>query len=278
MGRLFGYMSNRADRLQDVLHQERQVIAPPEALRPAGWGVGFYQGGEVLHKKRPLLEGDKLDWDEMAADVRSDCVIVHLRQATVGDFRTENTHPFRMRSWLFAHNGTIDRFSNVQPRLLEQTPDFLRRNIRGATDSEHLFHTILAFLHDAGQLDNPEVEARPVIAALRSAITLVDQLSTEVGAAQATLNMLLTNGRRMIAVRRGSPMAFVERQGIHDPIDEGNRASQLGRLGRSEQSGMGLRYVLIQSDGPEHAAGFREIPEGSVCVVDRDLRVTVQSL
>ena len=85
MGRLLGYMANRADRLRDALHQERHVLAVPPSDRPAGWGFGFYQGGEVLHKKRPLLESDTLDWEQMVRDVRTDCAVIHLRHATVGE-------------------------------------------------------------------------------------------------------------------------------------------------------------------------------------------------
>lgn len=267
MGRLIGYMANRADRLRDALHQEREVIAAPPSHPPAGWGIGFYQGGEVLHKKRPLLGGESMDWEQVANGVRSDCVIVHMRHATVGDFRSENTHPFRMRSWLFAHNGTIQRFGSLKERLLETMPDFIRRNIRGDTDSEHFFHVVLSFLHDAGQLDRTDVADRAVLSALRSAVQLVDRLGEEVGAGEATLNLVLSNGRRMYALRRGGPMMLTERAGIHDPARE------------SDDTGpMQTRYVLVVSDGPEVPAGYRALEEGSVCVIDRNLQVSTHPL
>ena len=37
-------------------------------------------------------------------------MIGHVRAATVGNLRTENTHPFRYRQWLFAHTGTVDGY------------------------------------------------------------------------------------------------------------------------------------------------------------------------
>ncbi len=269
MGRLLGYMANRADRLRDALHQERAVIAVPPSDKPAGWGIGFYQGGEVLHKKRPLFEGDPLDWEQVARDVRSDCVIIHLRHATVGDFRSENTHPFRMRSWLFAHNGTIQRFDAIKPRLLETMPDFIRRNVRGDTDSEHFFHVVLSFLHDAGQLERPDSDSRAVLSALRSTIRLVDRLAKEVGASPATLNCVLTNGRNMYAVRRGAPLIYCERAGIQDPAGEDS-----GPTDRAAS----VRYVMVASDGVGVPHGWTELPEGSVCAIDRELAVTVHPL
>jgi len=249
------------------------VIGLPPSNEPAGWGIGFYQGGEVLHKKRPLFQGSELDWNQVANGVRSDCVIFHLRHATVGDFRSENTHPFRMRSWLFAHNGTVQRFDAIRERLLETTPDFIRRNIRGDTDSEHFFHVVLAFLHDAGQLDKPDGDPKAVVSALRSAIRLVDRLCVEVGAPPATLNLVVANGRRMYALRRGLPLMYVERQGIHDPLAETEPSS--GRATAPAD----LRYVLAVSDAARGVPPeYREVEDGSVVVIDRDLRVSLHRL
>jgi glutamine amidotransferase len=261
-------MANRADRLRDAIHQERAVIGLPATDQPTGWGIGFYQGGEVLHKKRPLLDGAELDWDSIVGDVRSDCVVVHVRHATVGDFRSENTHPFRMRSWLCAHSGTIHRFEAIKPRLLDTMPDFIRRNVRGETDSEHFFHAALSFLHDAGQLDRPDVDDKSVLNAIRSTVRLVDRLGKEVSAPDATLNVVLTNGRHMYAVRRGLPMVYVERSGLHDPRDTDERADKMG----------GVRYVLVASDVVGVPVGYVQVPESSVAIIDRNLAVSIHSL
>ena len=195
-------------------------------------------------------------------------IIGIFRHATVGDFRAENTHPFRMRSWLFAHSGTIDRFDAIRPRLLEGMPDFIRRNIRGRTDSEHFFHTALSFLHDSGQLGRPEANDESVLSALRSTVRLVDRLSKEVGGELATLNPVLTNGRSIYAIRRGHPMKYVERTGIHDPAD--------GEV--VEPRRVSVRYVLMVSDGPEVPHPYVDVPDESIVLVDRDLSVTVHAL
>ena len=69
MGRIIGYMANRKDRLGDVLDEEHEAIAPPPDFRPDAWGIGFYQGGEVLHKKRPKLDEGPIDWEKVARGV-----------------------------------------------------------------------------------------------------------------------------------------------------------------------------------------------------------------
>jgi predicted glutamine amidotransferase len=265
MGRLLGYMANRTDRLGDVLDEERGAIAPPPEFRPDAWGIGFYQGGEVLHKKRPQLEPGPIDWESVARGVRSDCVVLHFRQATVGDFRADNTHPFRMGQWLFAHNGTVQGFDAIRERLLESMPDFLRRNIRGSTDSEHVFHVALSFLHDSGQLESQDVDAKVVLGALRSTVALLHGHAAEVGAPQPTLNLILTNGRTLFALRNDAPFYYVERHGL--PSDG------------TPRSGEGsFRYVLVFSNGEQTPQGYSELARGSVLVVDRNLGTGVHTL
>ena len=265
MGRLVGYMANRHDRLGAALFQERSVVAPPPATGPTGWGLGFYQGGEVLHKKRPQFDG-AFDWETVTRDVRTDCAVLHLRQPTIGDFRSQNTHPFRMRSWLFAHTGTISRFDAIEERLRDSLPDFVNRNIRGKTDSEVLFHVILSFLHDSGNLDNLDVAPADLLSAVRSAAALVDRLTAEVKAPPSTMNLVLTNGRLMLALCRGARLAYVERRGLFDP--PADLPSDRGALGV-------LRYVMLTSnlEGIALPADYVELDQGQAVIVDRNLRV-----
>lgn len=266
MGRLLGYMANRTDRLGDVLDEEREAIAPPDGFRPDAWGIGFYQGGEVLHKKRPRLDEEPIDWEKVARGVRSDVVVIHFRQATVGDFRADNTHPFRMGQWMFAHNGTVEGFAAIRARLLESLPDFLQRNIRGSTDSEHVFHVFLSFLHDSGQLDHPEPEVKTVRGALRSTVALIDRYCAEVGAPRSTLNLILTNGSNMYALRRSAPLYYVERTGLPS-------------ADRSPAKGAGaVRYVLVFSDGADAPAGYEAVSDSTLLVIDRNLLVTTSAL
>jgi len=260
MGRLIGYMANRQDRLGEVLDEEREAIAPPADFRPDAWGIGFYQAGELLHKKRPKLDEGPIDWEKVARGVRSDAVLIHFRQATVGDFQADNTHPFRKRQWLFAHNGTIHGFEAIRSSLLESLPDFLGRNIRGTTDSEHAFAVLLSFLHDAGQLDHPEADPKIVLNAIRSTVALVTRLCAEVKAPEPTLNLMLTNGRELYALRRGGPVFWAQRA-ITSPKGGGT-----------------FRYVLVCSDGEDVPVDYQPLEADSILMVDRDLDVTIQAL
>lgn len=207
--RMFGFIGNQHDlgaRILELTPAVLRVEAPPG--QPLAWGVGFYQGGEVLLRRRPLDERPVIDLIEVTHGVKTDALIGHVRMPTVGNLRTENTHPFRYRQWLMAQTGTIAGFDRVRERMLESQPDFLRRNVRGDTDSECYFYLILSFLHDAGHLDDEWVNPEHVRQALRSAVTLVDRLTAESGEPDKRGDILLTNGEHLFALHRGDDLGL----------------------------------------------------------------------
>jgi|RhiMethySRZTD1v2_1073278.scaffolds.fasta_scaffold08227_5 predicted glutamine amidotransferase len=217
MARMFGFIGNRSDLGARVLELNAGVLRiRREPGVPLGWGIGFYQSGEVLLRRRPIDERDLIDMAEAAENVRTDVMIGHVRRATVGSLRTENTHPFRYRSWLFAQTGTIQGFDRLRDRLLASQPEFLRRSVRGETDSELFFYLFLSFLHDAGHLNDVHVAPEHIRAALRASIALVDRLSAEEGQGENRGDILVTNGEHMIAVHRDNIMAYRVVKGRHD--------------------------------------------------------------
>ena len=217
MARMFGFIGNRADLGARVLELNAGVLTVrPQAGESLGWGIGFYQAGEVLLRRRPIDERAVIPLAEAAGNIRTDVMIGHVRHATVGALRTENTHPFRYRSWLFAQTGTIVGFDRLRDRLLESQPEFLRRNVRGETDSEMFFYLFLSFLHDAGHLNDAHVAPEHVASALRASISLVDRLSAEEGHSENKGDILVTNGEHMLAVHRNGNMAYRVLRGRND--------------------------------------------------------------
>ena len=125
MARLIGLIGNRADLAARVLASESEALQVSSAhfsgkgtSSSLGWGIGFYQGGEVLMRRRPIDDHATVDVAKVAGDVRADVLVGHVRNATVGSLRTENTHPFRYRQWLFAQTGTLPSFEAIRDRLL----------------------------------------------------------------------------------------------------------------------------------------------------------------
>jgi glutamine amidotransferase len=286
MARLFGLIGNRPDLAARVLALEsdalavrtRTVLTPNGS--PLGWGLGFYQGGEVLMRRRPLDEHDVIDLAQLGSDVRADVLLGHVRSATVGTLRTENTHPFRYRQWLFAQTGTLDRFEAMRERLVSTVPAFLRGNVRGDTDAELVFHVFLSFLHDAGTLDDATVSPRATSEAMRASLAVIDGMAAEIDAKPAPINVIVTNGELMVAVHKtaadSARMYVRELNGksdadhiIGDDLQLRRRAPELARM----------RFTLVASDVDDELRGrWRPLGAGALVIATRDDPPVVETL
>jgi glutamine amidotransferase len=270
MARLFGIIGNRPDLAARVLAYEAEALRARSRSAPLGWGLGFYQGGEVLMRRRPIDERPEIDIARIAADVRADLVVGHVRHATVGALRTENTHPFRYRQWLFAQAGTVPGFEQVRERLVASVPDFLRSGIRGDTDAEVVFHVFLSFLHDAGRLSDGLVEPVLVREALRSSLAVTDGMTAEVGAEAAELNLMVSNGDQLVAVHRSeAPMRLRVLSGKLDADavigDDPQLRRKIPELAR-------MHFSLAASDFDDTPPNgrWKDVPACAIVTMSRD--------
>jgi predicted glutamine amidotransferase len=278
MTRLFGCMVNEPERLRCALYPVRRALVWQRDKTPDGWGLGLYQGGEVLLQKRPRPAPGPVDFYALAKGLRSDCIVAHVRSATVGrQSKTENTHPYRFRSWLFAHHGTFDGFAALRPALMEHIPDFLRRNIRGQTDSEHLMHLFLAFLHDGGKLDDSNLPAAEAADALGATLSLMDRFVVEAGGKPTEHNMIATNGRIMLAARRGLPLHLLRVSRITDCALCRESQADFAREPRPAVHEH-LRGVVFVDAGPDLGSPWEAIPDTSTVAVSHDLSFAVRPL
>ncbi len=282
MARLFGLIGNRPDLVGRVLLSEADALRVRAKGAPLGWGVGFYQGDEVLMRRRPIDEQPSVEAAKVFGDIRADVLLGHVRSATVGALRAENTHPFRYRQWLFAQTGTLPEFPMIRDRLVASVPEFLRSSIRGETDAEVLFYVFLSFLHDGGRLSDAPVDGPHVRDALRSCVAVVDGMAAEVGAGKASINLMVSNGGEDIfALHRGLPMAYRIFSG------KGDAEALIGddaALRRKTPELDGMFFALIASDfddewsfaasTPTAQARWRGVPEASIVTLARgqDLR------
>lgn len=281
MARLVGFIGNRPDLGSRVIELEGRALsvrrrASDATVTPPGWGIGFYQAGEILLKRRPIDDRAEINLADLTRDVRADTLLAHVRLATVGAPRTENTHPFRYRQWLFANTGTVESFSRLRGRLTEQLPAFLHRDVRGETDSELIFHLFLSFLHDAGELDRPAVDPPAARQALRGAISLVDGLCAEEGAPPTALNVLVSNPEYLVAVHAGNPMAYRIFAGQRDL----ERLFGDGGLGRMRLPDYATsRLVLVASDFDDGIpSGWTSVPERAIVTFTRSDAPAVEDL
>src|SRR5512146_3059950 len=76
MARLVGFIGNRPDLGARVIDLEGRALSVRR--RPGvtpGWGVGFYQAGEILLKRRPIDDRDEVRPADITGDVRADTLV-----------------------------------------------------------------------------------------------------------------------------------------------------------------------------------------------------------
>lgn len=275
MARLFAFLANRPDLGSKILEAEASLINPSASPFPLGWGAGFYQGGEVLLRRRPVDERSPLPLSNALADVRSTVLLGHVRQATVGALSTENTHPFRYRQLLFAHTGTLPAYASLRGRLLDAIPQFLRRNVRGDTDSELLFHLSLSFLHDQAALDQNTVPPSEMHRALRSTLALIDRLSAEEGGPPHEGNFAITDGETLVAVHTGTRMAYRVYQGRQD-FENIFGEDGLRKARSSELENTHLQLMVADYEG--EPSRFTQVPARSILTLSRATDPILESL
>jgi len=276
MARLFGLIGNRADLASRVLGAESEALRVASRGVALGWGLGFYQGGEVLMRRRPIDDHATVEIAKLAGDVRADVLVGHVRNATVGSLRTENTHPFRYRQWLFAQTGTLPAFDAIRERLLGSVPEFLRSSIRGESDAEILFYVFLSFLHDAGRLNDGLSDVSHVRDALRSSVAVVDGMSAEVGGPPSAINVMVSNGEHLFALHHGLQMGYRTFAGKGDADALiGDDATLRRRTPELDQ----MSFALVASDfeeewslatsSPGGQSRWKVVPDRAIVTLER---------
>jgi hypothetical protein len=276
VNRLIAYMGNDPERVACALFPARPALHMFPSGPAADWGLGFIQAGDVLLQKRLRSHGPNVDFYDLAHELRADAL---LGRASLGDPEpadASNADPFRFRHWLFGALGPLGDFASISPRLHDSIPEFLRRNIRGHSASEQLFHLFLSFLHDAGLLETLVDQPEPVERALSESVAFVNRLLVGVGEAPCPLALVATNGRCLVALSHGHPVQFLDVHGIancqvcQSKQSEGTRERPIAH----ER----LRAVIVAADHQQgQRAGWHAVPEGGALLVGPHLKLQIET-
>ncbi|MDX9699129.1 MAG: class II glutamine amidotransferase [Rhodocyclaceae bacterium] len=162
-----------------------------------GWGIAFFEGRGV----RLFLDAAPSSTSPVAElvrnyPIRSLNVVSHIRKATQGNIRLENTHPFQRelwgQYWIFAHNGNLADFA---------PPPGTRFRPVGSTDSEAAF----CFMLESLAMQYPDGPPAP-----EALFQSLRQLSIRISA-HGEFNFLLSNGERLFA-HSSSRLTYIVRK------------------------------------------------------------------
>jgi len=248
MCRLFGQHADPGQDLREPLCSARNALRAQSHQHPHGWGIGWYEDGQPRVRRGIAPAHADQHFARAARRARSRVVVAHVRDASVGPVRPENTHPFLHDTWLFAHNGTVAHFrrsARVRSAVEAEIDPALRACIRGETDSERLFYLFLTRL--AARASTAEASLEHVRSALAEVLSTVARVADTPSAPPSSLNVLVSDGCLLAACRRG--------RSLHAAL-------------RTEPSGL----FAVASE-PIGRGGWAGIPEGGFIGIDGEQRV-----
>lgn len=192
-----------------------------------GFGIGWYppaeEGGAVLparyRRAVPIWADQNLP--DLARALRSGCVLAAVRDATPGTSQDESAAaPYAHGRWLLSHNGAVPSWSSLPDDLGLAVPAAELLELEARCDSALLWLLIHRRLADGEPAVSVLADLVPRIAAVRPGVRL---------------NLLLTDGHRLAAVRHGDTLWY--------------------RAGR--------RGLLVASE-PDATEGWQEVPDNAL--------------
>lgn len=242
-----------------------------EPLNGDGFGIGWY--AKEHHEEPVVFVSVYPAWNNrnlrsLAPKVFAQSIVAHVRAASVGDVSESNCHPFQFRNLLMMHNGGVEDFSKIKRRIRENLPDELYLWVKGQTDSEHLFALFLKHL----LANNQELNADTIANALQ---LMVNDLKVFISDAEITeeayLNMLVTDGDRMVGMRYVSnpkvePLTLYVSQGKKYECNNG--VCQM-----IEAAGENKSVIIVSEKLTDIAEDWTPVPKNHMVLVYKDLSV-----
>ncbi len=259
MCRLFGLLANKLVGVGFSFFVAHRSFSQQSMRNPDGWGVAWLdKNGEwrLFKETLPLAESDRVH-EVIGKAVRGRIIVAHVRLATTGELREENTHPWVYRGWVFAHNGVVDR------RRLLSLIDRRYQDFEGDTDSEALFHLVVQ-----------EVEAQgDPVEGIKSAVEKI----LEAGVDFSSLNFIASDGRRLYALRYATTnleyytLYYLRRPNLNRPLEHRSKET---RILIKMKLAMGERAVLVASEPLTRDEEWILLDNQSLLVVEPDLTVS----
>jgi predicted glutamine amidotransferase len=178
MCRLFGAAATAPVSICFELLEASNPLIDQSLRHDSGWGIASYADGDPAIERFAQAAHADPGFNE-AARANGRLFLVHVRRATIGGLKLENTHPFSRRNYTYCHNGTI-----LAPGLLRELSD---RDPAGETDSESFFTVLMS-----------QLEPDDVVGSLRRTVEAVCERCRF-----SALNFLFCDGRRLYAYRLG---------------------------------------------------------------------------
>jgi len=258
-----------------LINQSFHAREIEEPLNGDGFGVGWYVP-ELNYEPITFVSVNPA-WNNrnlrnLAPKIKTDCMIAHVRAASVGDVSESNCHPFQYKNILMAHNGGVEDFGKIKRHLRHPLSDELYNWIKGQTDSEHLFAFLLNELFTSHKSISPDA----VVDSFEHTFRELKKLMAEHGVTEpAYLNMIFTNGLFFVGTRycsdpKEEPLTLYHSEGSRYVVEDG--------VTRMEAPDDDDHAVLVVSEKLTDDDYWTMIPANHFVIVEPTLNVRIRPI
>jgi predicted glutamine amidotransferase len=246
-----------------------------EPLNGDGFGIGWYVP-EVNYEPVTFVSVNPA-WSNrnlrnLAPKTKTDCMIAHVRAATVGEVPESNCHPFQYKNLLMAHDGGVEDFNKIKRKLRAPLTDDIYTWIKGQTDSEHIF----AYLVSTLITQHKTVGVDEIMDSFEKTFAFVKKLMDENGIEEpGYFNMAVSNGQFIVATRYCTDPNEEQLTLYHS---EGSRYVVEDGLTRLEAPKDDDQAVLVVSEKLTDDANWTMIPPNHFVVVEPSLNVRIRPI
>ena len=258
-----------------LINQSINAREIEEPLNGDGFGVGWYVP-ELNYEPITFVSVNPA-WSNrnlrnLAPKIKTDCMLAHVRAASVGDVSESNCHPFQYKNILMAHNGGVEEFEKIKRHIREPLTDELYNWIKGQTDSEHIFALLLHNLFKNHKTISPEGVAESFEVTFRTLKKLMADYNIQ---EPAYLNMVFTNGLFIVATRyvtdpKEEPLTLYHSEGSRYVVEDGNT--------RLEAPQDNDNAVLVVSEKLTDDKDWTMIPANHLVIVEPSLNVRIRPI
>jgi glutamine amidotransferase len=249
----------------------------------AAWAPAFARPGRPFTYRVPTVPNFDRNLRALAQKVEATAVIAHVRGVLYSDRErvgTHNVHPFLFdgATVALAQNGDLYDFGRMRFDLVEHVRPDLAARIEGTTDTEWLYALVLSMLDDPFG----RIEAETAATAVERALDVLRDVRSARGiAVQSPVNLVLTDGRWLLATRFAFDYGWYPEDGSFFAGEREHDFTSLWFRAPDPENDGGS--VIVASEPlTRHHRGWFEVPEYSMLIVERtdqgELSLTARQL
>lgn len=261
-----------------LIHQSYGAREMDEPLNGDGFGLGWY--AKSIREEPGVFKSITPAWSNHnlklnAGIIKSNCFFAHIRAASESVVAENNTHPFYYKQYLMMHNGVVHQFKKIKRDLINLLSEEVYEWIKGETDTEHIF----ALMMQNTENENPETEVQltDMAKAFKKTFLQIETLKRKYGLEEPTLlNMVVTDGHRMIATRYSSAPEQESRTLYYTEgekyICEGNTCRMLPAKEQSKS------MLIVSEKLDDFENEWIMVPDNNALLVNADLSYKLLNL